>query len=124
MKFFNKIIGNKGEDLATKYLQKNNYKIICRNFSCHIGEIDIIAKKHSFLCFIEVKTRNSNYYGAPSEAVNYYKKRKLIKTAQYYMLKKNFFNYNIRFDVIEIILNQNPPYLNFIENAFIFDGYI
>ena len=78
MEKYNKCIGNFGEDEAIRYLIKNKYKIIERNYSCKLGEIDIIAKDKDVLVFIEVKTRTNDKYGSPSLAVNYYKKRKII----------------------------------------------
>lgn len=124
MKIFNKIIGDSGEDLATNYLKKHKYKILCRNFTCNIGEIDIIGKNDDSICFIEVKTRQSDYYGYPSEAVNFYKEKKIIKTAQYYICKNKLFNYSIRFDVVEVLLNDYKPEINLIKNAFWVNGYI
>ena len=68
-------IGKLGEELAVGYLQKQNYKIIERNFECRQGEIDIIALDKNELVFIEVKTRTSIKYGKPAEAVNQIKKK-------------------------------------------------
>jgi len=65
--YFKQSIGKLGEDIACLYLEKNNYKIIKRNFRCKQGELDIIAfnlKKE--LIFIEVKTRNNINYGFAS----------------------------------------------------------
>ena len=73
MEKYNKSIGNFGEDEAVKYLMKHSYKIITRNFSCKLGEIDIIAKDKDVLVFIEVKARTNDKYGNPSDAIGYYK---------------------------------------------------
>ena len=72
--YFKQSIGKLGEDIACLYLEKNNYKIIKRNFRCKQGELDIIAfnlKKE--LIFIEVKTRININYGFACECVNKYK---------------------------------------------------
>ena len=104
----NKIIGDLGEDFATKYLIKNNYKIIERNFRCKIGEIDIIARNENYFCFIEVKTRHGIYYGTPAQAVNYTKQHKIIMCAQFYILKMKLYeNFNYRFDIVEIVLDKS-----------------
>lgn len=97
-------IGKKGEDIACKYLEENNYIIIERNFYCRQGEIDIIAKdcKTNELVFIEVKTRTNLNYGMPAEAVNEQKRSHIIKVAEYYIYKNKIRNTPIRFDVIEI----------------------
>lgn len=61
--------GKVGEDAAAYYLHKEGYTIICRNFRCMQGEIDIIAKDEKNLVFVEVKTRTSTKYGEAKEAV-------------------------------------------------------
>lgn len=67
--YYKQIEGKIGEDAATYYLQKLGYLIICRNFKCMQGEIDIIAKDGENLVFVEVKTRTSTKYGEAKEAV-------------------------------------------------------
>ena len=76
----NREFGNKGEDLACKYLLKNRYEIVARNvhFS-KLCEIDIIAKQKEKYIFIEVKTRKTNAFGTPMEAITA-KKYQNIKT--------------------------------------------
>ncbi|MDK2798385.1 MAG: putative endonuclease [Clostridiales bacterium] len=122
MKNYKKLVGALGEDIAVKYLLKKNYKILERNFHCKLGEIDIIAKEGAYIVFIEVKTRKNTNFGVPSEAVNYYKQKKIMQIAQYYLMV-NKLNVNVRFDVIEIIaeLKENKPLLKsirLIKNAF------
>ena len=70
-------LGKFGEDIAGKFLENIGYKIIDKNFKTKFGEIDIIAKDKNTFVFIEVKTRNSDEYGAPQLAVNNYKKKRL-----------------------------------------------
>lgn len=120
MKSFNKEIGNLGEFLAANYLCSIGYTIIKKNFRCKIGEIDIIAKNRNTICFIEVKTRSSRNYGEPCEAVNYFKKIKIYRTAYIYIQKNNLYGYDIRFDIIEIMLSSNRKNynINIIKNAF------
>ena len=98
---YNKITGQCGEDAAVEFLKKKKYKIIERNYKNRIGEIDIIAKTKTDLVFIEVKTRSSDKFGTPAEAVTYYKKQKIVNTAKYYLLK-NPTELNISFDVVEV----------------------
>lgn len=108
------MLGKTGEDIATEYLIKNNYKIIERNFLCKMGEIDIIALKDEYLVFIEVKTRSSNKYGVPSEAVTKNKLKHLYKTARYYVYTRNLQDECIRFDVIEIYYENSTYKINHI----------
>ena len=97
-------LGDLGEKLACDYLKKLNYVILDKNFNCKFGEIDIIAKDAKEIVFVEVKTRTSEDYGQPQEAVDCFKLRKMIKTVNYYVGTYNL-NCDVRIDVIAIVLN-------------------
>lgn len=103
--------GKFGETVAASYLEKQGYEVIERNFRCRLGEVDIICKKNNQIVFVEVKTRTSDQYGAPSEAVTKDKMNKIRKVAALYMMSEKITNYQVKFDVMEIVLNH-------IENAF------
>lgn len=119
---YNKAIGDYGEYLSINYLMKKGHRIICRNFRCKLGEIDIISKIDDIncICFTEVKSRYNYSYGIPSEAVNYRKISRIKNAAKYYIKINNIMDVNFRFDVIEIFFNKsnNDYSLNLIENAF------
>jgi len=121
MKHFKKDIGTLGENIAEDYLLKNGYKILCKNFYCKIGEIDLICQYEDIICIIEVKSRYNTKFGSPSESINYRKQKKIIKSSQYYLLKNGLTKSNVRFDVIEVLLNyKNTCFrINHIKNAFI-----
>lgn len=103
MKIFNKVVGNKGEIMAQNYLKSLGYKIIATNFSCKMGEIDIIAQDKKTLVFVEVKTKTSSQLGFPREMVNLHKQNKIRQVAQYYLLKNKLTNCDCRCDVVEIL---------------------
>ena len=103
--------GKFGESVAALYLEKQGYQVIEKNFRCRLGEVDIICKKNNQIVFVEVKTRTSDQYGAPSEAVTKDKVGKIRKVAALYMMSEKITNYQVKFDVMEILLNH-------IENAF------
>ena len=108
-------IGKIGEDIACSYLEKNNYKIICRNYRTKTGEIDIIAKEAEYLCFIEVKYRRDRQCGDPLEAVDYRKQKNIVQTALYYMMKNGLNEWTpCRFDVVSVCGGQ----VRVIKNAF------
>lgn len=109
-----KIFGGYGEALAYNYLKKKKYKILERNFTCEIGELDIVAEKKDVVVFVEVKTRASAKLGLPREAVNFYKQQKIKQLALYYLKCKNWLERNVRFDVIDILNGE----ITHIENAF------
>ncbi len=110
----NKILGFKGEQIAKQYLIKKKYQILESNYKVDIGEIDIIAKQKDITVFVEVKTRSSNFYGYPREAVNLYKQNKIRKVALTYLKMMKNVDSKIRFDVIEILEDK----VIHIENAF------
>ena len=109
-----KILGTKGEVLAKDFLKKKGYKIIEVNFSNQIGEIDIIAKQGETIVFVEVKTRSSNKFGLPSEAVGFHKQNKIRSVALAYLKSTKNLETQARFDVIEVFGNE----IRHIENAF------
>lgn len=108
------ILGKNGEDIAVEYLQQKGYKIIERNFYSKVGEIDIIALKDEYIVFVEVKTRSSNQYGVPSEAVTKEKLKHLYRTAKYYVYTRNLQDEYIRFDVIEVYFRNSEYKVNHI----------
>lgn len=118
----NKSSGKFGEDFTAKYLVKNGYKIVAKNFHSRFGEIDIIAQNKTTIAFVEVKTRTEGALYSPREAVDYFKQQKCIKTAQFYLVN-NPSELQPRFDVSEILLlkDTKKPEVkihNYIENAF------
>ena len=114
------ILGTEGEDIAAKYLEKIGCEILIRNFRSYYGEIDIIAKDKNEYVFVEVKTRTSERFGKPIEAVNKTKKKHIYKTAEYYLYYKKIQNIYVRFDIIEIYKKQNKFYVHHIKNALIY----
>lgn len=103
-----KLLGKWGENVACDYLEKDNYKIIDRNFNCRQGEIDIIAydRLNNEIVFVEVKTRTSFNYGVPSEAVNQMKQNHILNCVKYYLYYNKLENCFIRIDVIEIVIDK------------------
>lgn len=113
-------IGKRYEDKARIYLENNGYKIIESNFSCKIGEIDLIGKNEDYICFIEVKYRDSDSLAKGFYAVDKAKQKKIYKVAQVYLLY-NRLNQNTpcRFDVVSIDGNE----ITLIKNAFVGEKY-
>jgi len=112
-------LGRWGERQARLYLENKGYTIIGQNFRCSAGEIDIIAKDGEWIVFIEVKTRRSNNYGYPVEAVNSRKRMKYIQTALYYLKKHQLLDKAYRFDIVEVQVGKQGNHVtNHIINAF------
>ena len=118
--YVNQTLGKFGEEKACIYLEKNNYKIIERNFRCRQGEIDIIAKDLSKneLVFIEVKTRLSFNFGRPAQSVTYIKQKHILKVANYYLFLNSIKNKFIRFDIIEVFVKKSQFKINHIKQIF------
>ena len=114
-KHFNKVGGFKGEEIAVNFLKEKKFKILERNYSNKIGEIDIIAENKGVLVFVEVKARETLAFGRPAEAVDNRKQQKLRNVAQIYLMAKKKTECDCRFDVIEIL---GEKVLQHIENAF------
>lgn len=113
-KAFNTVTGTGGEDMAIKYLLSKGYKILARNYKTKIGELDIIAKDKGCIVFVEVKTRKSDYFGLPREAVTYTKQRKIRMVATQYLKTHGGIYQACRFDVIDILDGE----ISHIENCF------
>ena len=98
-------IGNIGEREAAKFLRKNGYRIVEKNYVALGAEIDIIATNKEVTAFVEVKTRNVKYLGykesRPGASVTPEKQRKIIKAASFYSAHHPT-NTRLRFDVIEV----------------------
>ncbi|MBE0651529.1 MAG: YraN family protein [Bacteroidales bacterium] len=109
--------GIKGEELARKFLQKKNYKILERNWRHEKEEVDIIALDGKELVIVEVKTRSTDYFGDPEEAVDVAKETRLIAAAEAY-LEENDFDFEVRYDIISIILKNKHPEIRHIQDAF------
>ena len=107
--------GNKAEEQAAKYLEEKGYKILARNFSSPMGEVDIIAQdKQKTLVFVEVKQRKTNLFGGGLAAVNKAKQRRITLTAAAYIKKTKISYTALRFDIITITAGVLQHY----ENAF------
>jgi putative endonuclease len=110
------ITGQKGEEIAAKYLEDKGYSILEKNWRFKNLEADIIATTSKILVIAEVKTRKSNYFGEPETFVNKQKQKNLIKTAQEY-IERNKLDLEVRFDIISIIMNDSSS-VKHIEDAF------
>lgn len=111
--------GEQAEDAARRYLRKNGYRILERNYTSRFGEIDIIARKLDTISFVEVKARTNTDFGAPSIFVTPQKQTKIKKTALFFVSEVKFNDLNYRFDVISIVKKENGCFeIEFIEGAF------
>lgn len=106
MSLFRKKLGISGETIACDFLKKHGYTIIERNYRIRGGEIDIIAKDGDTLVFVEVKTRTTNQYGLPEEAITSAKIAFLVRASQFYVYAHKQENVPQRLDAI--VINLGP----------------
>lgn len=94
--------GSHGENLAVKFLEGKGYQILERNFRMRGGEVDVVARDHECLVFIEVKMRNSHKFGLPEEAITPQKIHLLKRTALFYGMKIKWGNRPYRIDAVTV----------------------
>ena len=110
-------LGVRGEETAAEFLTNNGHIILTRNYKHGKCEIDIISTDESFTVFTEVKTRSTDYFGYPEEAVDKKKRKKIRRAAEEYMFE-NKLDTNIRFDIISIINANGKLKVYHIKDAF------
>ena len=111
------ILGLNGESLAASYLQEKGYTILDRNWRSGHKELDLIARKDSTLVVVEVKTRSSDNFGSPQDAVDERKIRRLVMAADAYV-RLNALDLEVRFDIVTVIDDDGQVKVEHIEDAF------
>jgi len=115
----NRLLGNRGERAAAKYLKRQGFRILARQSRSRIGEIDLIALDGDTIVFIEVKTRSSHAAGHPSEAVTPAKQKQLTRAALVWLKHRRLLDQRGRFDVVAITWSDGrPPVIEHYRNAF------
>ncbi len=112
--------GALGEKLACRLLKKNGYKVLYRNFRGRSGgEIDIVCRDRDTLVFVEVKTRGSEEFGRPFDAITSDQKRRISRGALAWLRMLDHPDILFRFDVVEVVMTANQePRVDLIRNAF------
>lgn len=112
--------GALGEKLACRFLRRNGYKILYRNFRGRRGgEIDIVCRDRDTLVFVEVKTRRSEIFGRPSEAISRDQQRRISQGGLAWLRLLDNPDVLFRFDVVEVLVaDERKPQLELIQNAF------
>ena len=111
-------LGRLAEELASRYLETNGYKVLEKNFRNIFGEIDIIAKDKKAICFIEVKARKTGGVDLAKEAVNSRKAHHISKVALDYLKQNDLLKKKARFDVVCVGFDKEVPEVKLIKDAF------
>ncbi len=107
-----------GEEIAVRHLRRHGYKILRRNFRApRGGEVDIVCRQGKELVFVEVKTRSSEEFGRPLDAVDQKKRRLIIRGAMKWLRLLDMPDITFRFDVVEVLTGPSGE-VRVIENAF------
>lgn len=110
--------GELGEHLAREFLRGRGLKILESNVRCPLGEIDLVARDGNTMVFVEVRSRTHAGYGLPQESITRRKKKRITRLAQWYLKKHPSPQCCVRFDVVAISWEQDPPEVTWIPNAF------
>lgn len=102
-------LGTLGESLALKFLSSKGFEVLETNWRYQRAEVDIIARDGEILVFVEVKTRTSEYFGAPETFVTFRKEQLMVRAAHAYMQRINH-QWEIRFDVISVVYRDDQNY--------------
>jgi len=96
------ILGTRGERRAARFLRKQGYRIVTRNYRCPLGEIDLIALDGKAIVFVEVKTRSDRLHADPQDAVTPAKQRRIIRAAKTFVQQTHSQGRACRFDVVTV----------------------
>ena len=117
---FRKLLGDRGERAAVKYLKTQGFRIIAKQYRSSFGEVDIIAEDRRTTVFVEVKTRTSTNDGQPFEAVDLRKQEKITRIALAWLKQHDRLEQSARFDVVSILWpdESGEPQIQHFRNAF------
>lgn len=118
--WWRKLFGNAGERAAARFLRQQGYRILSRQWLTRWGEFDLIALDGDTIVFVEVKTRRSDRYGHPAEAVTRAKQQRMTRQALVYLKRYGLLERRARFDIIAIVWPENSkqPQIQHLKNAF------
>ena len=122
-------LGKLGEQYAAAYLEQIGYRLVAANFTLPVGrnlrgavvnaELDLIAYDQSTLCFIEVKTRASDWFAPPQANIDLRKRRQIARAARAYRELFELDDHPHRFDVVTVVLAPpEPPRVDLLRNYF------
>ena len=95
-------VGSYGEQVAVNHLQRNGFVVLDRNWRCELGEIDIVARDGDCLVVVEVKTRRSERFGSPAEAVTPAKLGRLRRLTARWLADAGVHPPRVRIDVVSV----------------------
>ncbi len=113
-----KSLGDRGEEIVARFLERAGWRILDRNFRMGRNEIDLIARRGEVVAFVEVKTRAGLGYGHPLEAITWKKRREIQQVAAAWIDRKGCPGDIYRFDAVGVrVESGGPPIIEHVEDA-------
>ena len=111
-------LGRAGEDAAAAFYRRRGYRVVDRNYRCRAGEIDLVVRRGRLLVFCEVKTRTSQMWGAPAEAVGVLKQNRIRRSAGTWLAEHRGRRRELRFDVVSVAVAEGGLEVTHLPGAF------
>ena len=111
-------LGELGEDLACRELERRGHAIITRRYRTKWGELDIVTSHEGVTVFVEVRAKSGGSFGDPAESVTMQKQQRVVCMAQDYVTRHRLDDSPCRFDVVAIETEFTPPRVTVFEDAF------
>ncbi len=113
------MLGTAGEERVAEWYRARGYEVVDRNWRCRDGELDLVLRRGPTVVFCEVKTRSSDAFGAPIEAITHEKRRRLRRLAARWLDERSARAGGLRFDVASVRWPKgSPPSIEVVEGAF------
>ena len=114
----NQVLRLRGERIAERWLLRNGWRMIQRRFRDGHRDVDLIAERGGTVAFVEVKARLGDAFGSPLEAVDWRKRRELVRSARMWISRHGQQGEHYRFDVIGVLMASEKVFVRHVENAF------
>jgi putative endonuclease len=112
------LLGMRGERIAERYLREKGWRVLQRRFRSGHRDVDLIVERRGTVAFVEVKTRTGTSFGSPVEAVNWFKQRQLVRSAQVWVARFGRPQELYRFDVVGVWILGERVRIRHVEAAF------
>jgi len=112
--------GTRSEQAASRFLKRLGYRIVARNYTCPLGELDLVALDNGSLVFVEVRSTGAEDPAQAAASVDYNKQKRLTKLAVHFLKAKKLLDRPARFDVLAVSwpANRKEPAIVHYQNAF------
>ena len=114
-------LGRSAEALAATHLRAQGYTIEAANARFPVGEIDLIAREGTTLCFVEVRSASSQEWGGALESITDRKRRRVVRAAAWYLARRRAAPEEVRFDVVTVQWTPGRPVVELVRAAFFAD---